>query len=808
VRRRGWGRRSGASQGPFERLKGLRAGVSELEAVHADALPEGIEIGAGLFEERRVAVVASTRPGEDLLGWARVAALCADSDGALEEALVVAPLHAARTRELAAAAAAQGLRVTLLSIAALSEASDDLIDIETFPDGSARPLDAGASVYARVARVVEGAAAVTASGGLRATSAGAVLYMRGVLVARIRREAEGVAVSIVVPDPRRIFVNEESFPRWGVELHEMVVSLAQDPRLVEAISRQNAVDLAAANAGVTISSRWLPTGPDGEACVDFAGLDRHGQPVVCIVRDKISLADVAALATAQLVIVAAPERWTPGGRGIARAIAASTSVDALAQPVLAVLASEVPAPPLARPVARPPRPSRSPRRGGPDREEVHSAAELDGEGEESSETLEEGGRDRRGPRRRRRRRRPPRGGESRADVQGSDEPELEEDRDLEEERGPEAGRPEAAERPETEDDADIEAEASEPVEAPVALVEDAAEEAETSEPEEEELQALPRRRRARATIVARDDAEAVLAALVLARDRRTTTSFRVVRQEDLLDYLKGPANDVAESEDLLIVGFEAQPHSRELVQIAELFRGQLQWFDHHAWAIEDLEGMRNALGRESVLVEEAASPLGAVSQVTERRSRFTDKLVDLSGRRLSESDMQKWGNRVIGLIEKLVARPGEHRPAVGPVLSGKPAELPAAEGVFDQEAQWVEDNDPRMVHFGEYDLAVFEVPRDLDPAEVARRVRLTTGARLSLGTREGDDLVLLGCSDDKRPLNVTGMADLLGATKTWARSRSSADRTGRLWIEERIAHPERMEAVIHEIVRQRSVLYG
>ena len=54
--------------------------------------------------------------------------------------------------------------------------------------------------------------------------------------------------------------------------------------------------------------------------------------------------------------------------------------------------------------------------------------------------------------------------------------------------------------------------------------------------------------------------------------------------------------------------------------------------------------LRAALGRDSIVIEEdASSPLGAVSEVTERRSRFTDKLVDLSARRLSESDMQKWG---------------------------------------------------------------------------------------------------------------------------------------------------------------------
>jgi hypothetical protein len=308
--------------------------------------------------------------------------------------------------------------------------------------------------------------------------------------------------------------------------------------------------------------------------------------------------------------------------------------------------------------------------------------------------------------------------------------------------------------------------------------------------------------------VVRNDADAILAGLVLARDRRTTTSFRVVRQEDLISYLKGPANDVSDAEDLLVVGFTAQPHAREVLQIAELFRGRLQWFDHHFWPIEDLEALRNALGSESVLIEEAANPLPLVDEVTERRSRFTDKLVDLSARRLSENDMARWGYRLVGLIQRMAAAPGEYRNAIGPVLTGKPAELPMPEGVFAGEARWVEENDPRVVCFGEYELAVCEVPEDLDPGEVGRRVRANTGARLSLCTRRGEDLVLLGASEEKRPLNVTGLVDVLGGIHPWAHARSSADRVGRVWIDERARHPERLDALIGEIVRRRSVLHG
>jgi hypothetical protein len=97
----------------------------------------------------------------------------------------------------------------------------------------------------------------------------------------------------------------------------------------------------------------------------------------------------------------------------------------------------------------------------------------------------------------------------------------------------------------------------------------------------------PRMRRQRAAILVRDDPDSILAGLVLARDRRTIVSFRVAPQEGLMDFFKGPATDIADNVDVLVVGFSAQPRPKEVLDTAELFRGRLQWFDHHEWAIED-----------------------------------------------------------------------------------------------------------------------------------------------------------------------------------------------------------------------------
>ena len=328
------------------------------------------------------------------------------------------------------------------------------------------------------------------------------------------------------------------------------------------------------------------------------------------------------------------------------------------------------------------------------------------------------------------------------------------------------------------------------------------------EPEPEEAEP-PRRRNPRAAIVVRDDTDAILAALILARDRRSLVSFRVVKQEGLVDFLKGPANDVPEDVDLLIVGFTAEPAPLGVIQTAELFRGRLQWFDHHEWPIEDIERLRDAIGRESILIEQGAGgPLSPVVKVCERRSRFTDKLVDLAAGRLSENDMEKWGYRVVGLVRKLAERTGDHRADLNPILSGKPSELPEPESVFADEAAWVSENRPRVVHFGEYQMVVLRVPPNLDSVEIGRRSRLLTGARLSLMSREDDDLVVLSCNDEKRHINTLGLVDQVSARLPWAEVASGGDRVGRLRIAELSQHPERLEVIVGEIVRKRSVLYG
>ncbi|MCE2392120.1 MAG: hypothetical protein J4G09_11650 [Proteobacteria bacterium] len=787
--------------------------VRDPQGLDIDACPGDIRVGHAQFDSGRpVALVAARRPGEDLLGWGILATQ--HPDVASKELVIAAPFHPPLVERLAARAASLGLSVHLLSVPGLAEASDEISELHSYPDvGRLHPLEGLLSVEQRVIRVLEGASALTSLGGTRRTSAGWVLYVRGKLAAQVRRDGDGVAVSLVLPQKRRIFVTESNFPRWGIELHEMVIQLTQDPRLLDETlgDRERAVEKAAADAGAALTATWIPCSPDGDTCLDWVGVDSKRRAAIGLISAEVGPEQAATLATGQLLVLENRAVWAAGSDGPVQACLSAAPTDPLAAGVVDLLAGETPIEaPRPRLIERAPRPPR-PRR------ERHAAS-----GEETSEGTEppdsEEGQQRRGRRRPRRRRRGGRGLEaSPTDPEAQDES----PREGQDEALDDADRPEASAGAVEPTEPEAEPEAPSEVEDPAAETavgvqaepELEEEQGETSEDELEdespdEIRELPRQRRMRAAIVVCNEPESILAALVLARDRRTTTQFVVLPQAELMDYFKGSANDVGENEDLLVVGFTAQPHVRDLLDTAELFRGRLQWFDHHSWPIEDLERLRSTVGRDSILIEPAATPLYCVNQVTERRSRFTDKLIDLSGSRLQDSDMEKWGYRLIELVRRLAESSGDQRPQIGPVLSGKPAELPSAGSIFENEADWVERNDPRMVHFGDHELALFEVPAALDAGEVARRFRGRTGARLSLGSRAGDDLILLGCNDEKRPLNVTGMAEAVDACLSWTHALPGGDRLGRLRIEDRADHPDRIQRVVREIVRQRSVLYG
>jgi hypothetical protein len=277
-----------------------------------------------------VAVVARWE-GPELLGWARVATFLAASRGSVHEAIVAAPAVGARTRRLAAQSTGAGPPLRLLAIPALAPVADEPFVQEVFPPYSyPRPrVSPAATLLDRVLRVLEGAAAVTGIGDVRPASEGFVLYMHGVLVLQFESDGEGVAATFLEPEKRQVRIVEPNFARWGKDLHEHVLRLAQDARLGERpqAARGAAVEEVAAGAEVRVTARWLPWNREGTNPMEWVGIDSSGRPVLGLIRPSVGLSDVPALCSALALLSEASDFWTPGAEGPARVLVSAGAFD-------------------------------------------------------------------------------------------------------------------------------------------------------------------------------------------------------------------------------------------------------------------------------------------------------------------------------------------------------------------------------------------------------------------------------------------------------------------------------------------------
>src|SRR5262249_28666769 len=147
----------------------------------------------------------------------------------------------------------------LLTLPSLAES--ETFALESFPPRPAPSLLGGsASLLARVLRVIQGGAAVTSAGAVHPAGSGHQVFVAGERVARASRGGDRIAVAMSSPDHRNIHVTESNFPRWGVELYEWIVGLAQDPRLLEGEAARGEIEIerAAEEAHAGVTARWLP----------------------------------------------------------------------------------------------------------------------------------------------------------------------------------------------------------------------------------------------------------------------------------------------------------------------------------------------------------------------------------------------------------------------------------------------------------------------------------------------------------------------------------------------------------------------
>ena len=333
------------------------------------------------------------------------------------------------------------------------------------------------------------------------------------------------------------------------------------------------------------------------------------------------------------------------------------------------------------------------------------------------------------------------------------------------------------------------------------------------EDDEETEDALRAAARRRCAILVHADPDALLAAILLARDVRQLEGLWIYPQSELMTFFRSIATDLRDDMPIVVVGFSPSP-ARDVIQAASLYRGRLSWYDRHAWPPEDLLAMRNALGTEAVVGGEGIdSVLPLVLDTCTRRSRFSDKLVDLATGRFSQHDFERWGRLWRHRIGEIAKKTGDIRGDIAPLLAGRPSDLAKEAAILaipptPPELEWVASRDFRLVHFGAHVMVVLEVDPPLDPTLCARIARERYDASLSLTRRTGEDSFSFAGDEitGRRALDYQAVAHHLVSKLEWVEGRPEGDHVARFRIRDLARHPERLEEVVAEIAMGRSQL--
>ena len=301
--------------------------------------------------------------------------------------------------------------------------------------------------------------------------------------------------------------------------------------------------------------------------------------------------------------------------------------------------------------------------------------------------------------------------------------------------------------------------------------------------------------------------------MLLARDIRQIEGIWVYPQEELMTFFRSVATDLREDASIFLVGFTPSP-ARDVIQASSLYRGRLTWFDRHAWPPEDVMALRASLGAEAVHGgEEIDSCLPLVLESCSRRSRFSDKLVDLATGRFTQHDFERWGRLWWWRAGEIARKRGDIRSDIASILTGRPSDLAKEASLVEvppvpPEVAYVATRDFRLVHFGGHVMVVVPVEEPFDLQMTARIARERYDATLSLAYRaEGETFVFGGDElNGKRSLDYQAVVEHLVDKLEWVESRPDADHVARFRVRALASHPERTDELIGEIAMGRSLL--
>ncbi|MEZ7978245.1 MAG: hypothetical protein QMC74_00925 [Myxococcota bacterium] len=319
--------------------------------------------------------------------------------------------------------------------------------------------------------------------------------------------------------------------------------------------------------------------------------------------------------------------------------------------------------------------------------------------------------------------------------------------------------------------------------------------------------------RKRSAILVHADPDSVMAAVLLARDIRQLDGLWVYPQEDLMTFFRSIATDLRDDTPIFVVGFSPSP-SHDVIQASSLYKGRLTWFDRQVWPPEDLAAMREALGADAIIGGDGGdSTLPLVLETCSRRSRFSDKLVDLATGRFTQHDFERWGRLWRFRAEEIAGKRGDIRSDVAALLAGRPSDLSKEAALVavppaPAEVEWIGANDFRLVHFGGHVMVVLDVDQGMDVHLASRIARERYSASLSLAHTVGEEVFVFAGDETtgKRSLDYMSVAEHLVDKMEWVDGRADADHVSRFRIRDLERHPERLEEVVGEIAMGRSML--
>ena len=323
----------------------------------------------------------------------------------------------------------------------------------------------------------------------------------------------------------------------------------------------------------------------------------------------------------------------------------------------------------------------------------------------------------------------------------------------------------------------------------------------------------PRPPRRRAVIVAAADRDAVTSAVLLARDVRLLKGVWVYEQAELMNFFREVMPDIEEDVPIHIVGFVPSP-AAEVLQAAALYRDRLSWYDHHEWPPEDIFALRQAIGEEAVHhAPGAGSTLPLVLATSTRRSRFSDKLVDLACGRFTEHDYERWGRVWWWRLGGIANKSGDVRSDIEPLLAGRPSDLAKEAALVEPpevpgEVAFVANRDFKVVHFAGYSMVVVKASEGVDVQLAARVARERYGAQLSLGHQDGSDLFIFSGEESggRRTLDFAALTEHLAEKLDWVEALPDDDHVARFRVSGLEQHPDRLDEVTGEIAMGRSIL--